>query len=308
MLPALAQASRTVGSPQIRNRGTIGGNLGTASPAGDAHPPLLAADATVEVASHTRARGPSPTGTSSSAPAAPRSSPTSSSPRSTSRRRRPRAVRQDRHPQRDGDRGLLVRAPDRPRAPPRRHRDRLGRPDAAARHRGRGVPAGRARRARRLARRRADRRGGTHAVRRAGRRRPPRPIDDHRGTAAYRRHALGVLAARHPRLGDAADLHGQRRAAPGRRRLGGREPALRAARAARPARLEERLRAGRVRLLLGLLDGVLVCACLVLAGAGGGRASSSPSRASRRTTTTSTRSSRRSSTPARCSAGSARRG
>ena len=43
--PALAEASRTVGSPQIRNRGTIGGNLGTASPAGDALPPLLVADA-----------------------------------------------------------------------------------------------------------------------------------------------------------------------------------------------------------------------------------------------------------------------
>ena len=40
-LPALAAASRTVGSPQIRNRGTIGGNLGTASPAGDSLPPLL---------------------------------------------------------------------------------------------------------------------------------------------------------------------------------------------------------------------------------------------------------------------------
>ena len=39
-LPALAEASRTVGSPQIRNRGTIGGNLGTASPAGDAVPRL----------------------------------------------------------------------------------------------------------------------------------------------------------------------------------------------------------------------------------------------------------------------------
>ena len=38
LLPALAEASRTVGGPQIRNRGTIGGNLGTASPAGDAIP------------------------------------------------------------------------------------------------------------------------------------------------------------------------------------------------------------------------------------------------------------------------------
>ena len=50
-LPGLAMASRTVGSPQIRNRGTVGGNLGTASPAGDAHPPLLATDAWVELAS-----------------------------------------------------------------------------------------------------------------------------------------------------------------------------------------------------------------------------------------------------------------
>jgi CO/xanthine dehydrogenase FAD-binding subunit len=49
-LPALAEASRTVGSPQIRNRGTIGGNLGTASPAGDALPPLLIEDAEVELA------------------------------------------------------------------------------------------------------------------------------------------------------------------------------------------------------------------------------------------------------------------
>jgi CO/xanthine dehydrogenase FAD-binding subunit len=51
VLPALAEASRTVGSPQIRNRGTIGGNLGTASPAGDALPPLLVAEAEVELAS-----------------------------------------------------------------------------------------------------------------------------------------------------------------------------------------------------------------------------------------------------------------
>jgi CO/xanthine dehydrogenase FAD-binding subunit len=51
VLPALAEASRTVGSPQIRNRGTIGGNLGTASPAGDALPPLLVENAEVELAS-----------------------------------------------------------------------------------------------------------------------------------------------------------------------------------------------------------------------------------------------------------------
>jgi CO/xanthine dehydrogenase FAD-binding subunit len=50
-LPGLAMASRTVGSPQIRNRGTIGGNLGSSSPAGDALPPLFASGASVEVES-----------------------------------------------------------------------------------------------------------------------------------------------------------------------------------------------------------------------------------------------------------------
>lgn len=54
LLPALAEASRTVGSPQIRNRGTLGGNLGTASPAGDALPPLLVYEAEVVVASTDR--------------------------------------------------------------------------------------------------------------------------------------------------------------------------------------------------------------------------------------------------------------
>ena len=45
--PAMQQAARTVGSPQIRNAGTIGGNLGTCSPAGDTLPVLAALDAKV---------------------------------------------------------------------------------------------------------------------------------------------------------------------------------------------------------------------------------------------------------------------
>src|ERR671930_1671838 len=51
LLPALAEAARTVGGPQIRNRGTIGGNLATASPAGDALPPLLVSSAEVQLVS-----------------------------------------------------------------------------------------------------------------------------------------------------------------------------------------------------------------------------------------------------------------
>ena len=51
LVPGLVQASRTVGSPQIRNAGTLGGNLGTASPAGDSLPVLAALDAKIVVAS-----------------------------------------------------------------------------------------------------------------------------------------------------------------------------------------------------------------------------------------------------------------
>ncbi len=56
LLPALAQAARTVGSPQIRNAATVGGNLGTGSPAGDTLPVLSALDAevTLQSASGTR--------------------------------------------------------------------------------------------------------------------------------------------------------------------------------------------------------------------------------------------------------------
>ena len=56
VLPALAEAARTVGSPQIQNRGTLGGNLGTASPAGGSLPPLLVEEAEVELASVDRER------------------------------------------------------------------------------------------------------------------------------------------------------------------------------------------------------------------------------------------------------------
>jgi CO/xanthine dehydrogenase FAD-binding subunit len=56
LLRALAQAARTVGSPQIRNTGTVGGNLATGSPAGDTLPVLVAHGAAVEVASATGRR------------------------------------------------------------------------------------------------------------------------------------------------------------------------------------------------------------------------------------------------------------
>ncbi len=51
LVPALAQAASTIGSPQIRATGTLGGNLGTASPAGDTLAVLASLDARVELAS-----------------------------------------------------------------------------------------------------------------------------------------------------------------------------------------------------------------------------------------------------------------
>ena len=56
LIPALAQSARTIGSPQIRNTGTIGGNLATASPAGDMIPVLLALGALVNVRSRSGVR------------------------------------------------------------------------------------------------------------------------------------------------------------------------------------------------------------------------------------------------------------
>jgi CO/xanthine dehydrogenase FAD-binding subunit len=51
--PALTAAARTVGSPQIRNAGTLGGNVGTGSPAGDTLPVLAAFDAVIRLTSVT---------------------------------------------------------------------------------------------------------------------------------------------------------------------------------------------------------------------------------------------------------------
>lgn len=56
MVPALAEAARTVGSPQIRNAGTVGGNLATCSPAGDGLPVLAAVDARVDLVDTTGRR------------------------------------------------------------------------------------------------------------------------------------------------------------------------------------------------------------------------------------------------------------
>ena len=50
-VPALVEASRTIGAIQIQNRGTIGGNIVNASPAGDSLPVLAAFDAEVEIGS-----------------------------------------------------------------------------------------------------------------------------------------------------------------------------------------------------------------------------------------------------------------
>ena len=132
-LPGLAIASRTVGSPQIRNRGTVGGNLGTSSPAGDGLPPLYACGAEVELASVD--------GTRRVAGRRLHHGPEAQLPRVRradrrvldQARRRPAGVLEGRHPQRDGDRGLLVRADD--------LADARSRPASARRVRRRSAPS-----------------------------------------------------------------------------------------------------------------------------------------------------------------------
>ena len=170
-LPALAEAARTVGGPQIRNRGTIGGNLGTSSPAGDALPPLLVCGATVKLASVRGEREVRATRVRRRAQAE-RPRRRRADPRRLRRRdRKPADVHEGRPAQRDGDRGRVARGPRGRRAA---RRVRIGRAGADAR-----------------AAELADADSFPQRVAEAA-----SPIDDVRGSAVYRRHALRILTRR----------------------------------------------------------------------------------------------------------------
>ena len=266
-LPGLAVASRTVGSPQIRNRGTVGGNLGAASPAGDAHPALLAAFADVELSSTRRQYAGCPRTSST-----PGSSSTSVCPDELITAIWIRPASGPQQFSKIGTSNAMVIAvaafglalhPERQAG---RDRHRVGRADPAPRGRRRGRSS-RAQLDWAASRRRAGR--GGRRVRTAGRgrriahRRRPRYGGVPPALALGDGPALpGVGLDRLPaeETTDEGHDHRQRRASPGRRRVGGREPALRPARADGAARLEERLRAGRVRLVHGLSRrGDLLC-------------------------------------------------
>ncbi len=203
LLPALAQAARTVGSPQIRNAATIGGNLATCSPAGDGLPVLAALDADVELAGPDGARtmpvGEFMTGVKRTDLPAGRAD--HGGDRAPARRLA--GLRQGRRAQRHGHRHRRRLPRRRPADPVDPHRPRLGGPDDRAGARGRGV------------RRRCRRLGRPAAVDGAAAARfgelaaaASRPIDDHRATAAYRRRAVEVLARRLLRRAFPEDVSG----------------------------------------------------------------------------------------------------
>ena len=183
--------SRTVGSPQIRNRGTVGGNLGSASPAGDAHPPLIAVPSVVEVAS-TRGTRTVPIGEFFHGPKKSALEPDELITAVLV----PKAAGPQQFAK-VGTRNAMViavcsfAALARPGGAAGRHGDRLGGADAAAGRRrgglrGRGAALGRAA----TVTDEVAREFGELVAAAA------RPIDDVRGSAAYRRHALAVLARR----------------------------------------------------------------------------------------------------------------
>ena len=248
-------ASRTIGSPQIRNRGTVGGNLGTASPAGDAHPPLLAARAIVELESVTGPRlvpiddffvGPKRSVLGPDELIRAVRIPVADGPQQFSK---------------IGPRNAMVIATTSFALCVDRGDRRIGTGIGSA-----GPTPLRAERAEALVAEAVD------GVGRPGPTRPrrwpaasvtswrPRPARSttcgaRRATGAtrspcWRGVASGGSGSRSTGRADEAPHDGQRSRPRGRRRLGGREPAVRAARAARAARVEERLRAGRVRFVL----------------------------------------------------------
>ena len=173
------------------------GTSGSASPAGDAHPPLLAADAVVEVASAARGTRRIPVGGVLHRGEAQRPG-RGRADRGGARAPggRAAAVLQGRHPQRDGHRGLGVRLRAAPRPAGGRHRHRLGRTHAAPGSGGRGLPG---RRAARPPASGSPAASCPDALARAFGERvaaAASPIDDVRGSAAYRRHSLSVMARR----------------------------------------------------------------------------------------------------------------
>jgi hypothetical protein len=190
LLPALAEASRTVGSPQIRNAGTLGGNLGTCSPAGDGPAGALGP----------RRRGASRLGRRAPIDAGPRvhgggEAHCAATGRADRRghgavARRLAGIRQGGRSQRHGDRHRQRLPRGAHPRPVGAHRARFGGPHHHPLHRGRGV-RGRA----------VDWDTSTVTPDLAARfgdlvAAASRPIDDHRSTAAYRRHAVGVLGRR----------------------------------------------------------------------------------------------------------------
>jgi CO/xanthine dehydrogenase FAD-binding subunit len=195
-LPGLAIASRTVGSPQIRMRGTVGGNLGSASPAGDALPPLLASGATVEAESAARGTRMIPadeffTGVKRNALAedeliAAVHVPVADGPEQYSKvgTRNAMVIAVSAfalalHPSRRAVGTGIGSAAPTPRRAPEAEEFLTGRPEAAGLWESRGP----------LPEALADEFGARVAA-------AASPIDDVRGSAAYRRHSLSVMARR----------------------------------------------------------------------------------------------------------------